>query len=80
VRWEQRDVVAAPTPPGRWRLILCRNLAIYLRPQARDALHRKLAEALAARGVLMLGRSERISDPGMVGLETAGPHCYRRTA
>lgn len=80
VRWEQRDVVVAPTPPGRWRLILCRNLAIYLRPEWRDALHGKLAAALARGGMLMLGRSERIVDPGAIGLEAASPHCYRGTA
>jgi chemotaxis protein methyltransferase CheR len=78
VRWEQRDVVSAPTPPGRWRLILCRNLAIYLRPEWRDALHDKLAEALARGGVLMLGRSERIADPESRGLTVVGAHCYRR--
>ena len=80
VRWEQRDLLKEPPPAGRWHLILCRNLAIYLGPPARDELHRKLAGALAPGGILMLGRSERIADPGAHGLGRVRPHCYRRSA
>ena len=78
VRWERRDLVSDPAPPGAWRLILCRNLAIYLEPQVRDALHRKLAAALARGGFLMLGRSERIADPAEAGLVRTGANTYRR--
>ena len=80
VRWEQRDLVAQPPAPGAWDLVLCRNLAIYLTPTARDALHVRLAGALAPGGVLLLGRSERIADPAALGLRLAGPHAYRRPA
>lgn len=80
VRWEQRDLVAEPAAPGAWDLVLCRNLAIYLTAAARDALHVRLAGALAPGGVLLLGRSERIADPGALGLRLAGPHAYRRPA
>ena len=80
VRWEQRDLVAEPAAPGAWDLVLCRNLAIYLTTAARDALHVRLAGALAPGGVLLLGRSERIADPAALGLRLAGPHAYRRPA
>ena len=30
VRFEQRDLAADGPPPGRWRLVLCRNVAIYM--------------------------------------------------
>jgi len=79
VRWEQRDVVAG-APGGSWSLVLCRNLAIYLAPRARRALHGILSRALRPGGVLLLGRSERLSDPWRLGLEPAGPHAYRRRA
>lgn len=78
VRWEERDVVNDPASPGNWRLILCRNMAIYLRPEARDALHRKLAGALGRGGFLMLGRSERISAPESLGLTAAAASLYWR--
>jgi chemotaxis protein methyltransferase CheR len=77
LRWEVRDLLAGP-PVGRWHLILCRNVAIYLAPAAKLALHRSLADVLAPGGVLLLGRSERIERPELLGLERAGGHAYRR--
>jgi chemotaxis protein methyltransferase CheR len=80
LRWERRDLVADGAPPGRWRLVLCRNVAIYLAPESRQRLHRTLAAALAADGVLLLGRSERLLDPGSLGLRAVAPHAYGRAA
>jgi chemotaxis protein methyltransferase CheR len=78
VRWEQRDLVNDPPPHGRFDLILCRNVAIYLEPGAKSRLHRMLAGALAPGGVLMLGRSERLGDPGAIGLRRTERHVYER--
>ena len=77
-RWERRDLVHDPPPPGRFDLVLCRNVAIYLEPAAKARLHRTLAEALAPGGVLMLGRSERLGDPASLGLRRVEPHVYDR--
>lgn len=77
-RWERRDLTRDGAPPGAWRLALCRNLAIYLAPAARHALHATLAAALAPGGVLLLGRSERLTRPEALGLEPVAPHAYRR--
>jgi chemotaxis protein methyltransferase CheR len=78
MRWERRDLAADGPPPGRWRLVVCRNVAIYLEPEARRRLHTTLASALAMHGILLLGRSERLIDPGSLGLRPAGPHAYER--
>ena len=78
VRWERRDVVAEGPPRGHWRLVLCRNVAIYLAPAARERLHRALVAALAPDGVLLLGRSERLMAPGELGLRQIAPHAYGR--
>ena len=80
LRCERRDVVTDPPPGGRWSLILCRNVAIYLGGAATTALHERLAGALARGGVLLLGRSERLADPGGLGLARIGPNVYGRTA
>jgi chemotaxis protein methyltransferase CheR len=77
-RWEQRDLVHDPPPGGRFDLIMCRNVAIYLEPGAKTRLHRTLAGALASGGVLMLGRSERLGDPAAIGLRRLEPHVYER--
>jgi chemotaxis protein methyltransferase CheR len=78
VRWERRDLVADGPPAGRWRLVLCRNVAIYLEPASRRALYETLAASLAARGILMLGRSERLLDAASLGLRPVAPHAYER--
>jgi chemotaxis protein methyltransferase CheR len=78
VRWEQRDLVNDRPPGGRFDLVLCRNVAIYLEPGAKAHLHRLLAGALAPGGILMLGRSERLGDPASLGLRRVEPHVYER--
>jgi chemotaxis protein methyltransferase CheR len=80
MRWERRDLLRDGAPPGKWRLVLCRNLAIYLEPGAKRLLHETLAEALALDGVLVLGRSERLADPAALGLARVAPHVYGRSA
>jgi chemotaxis methyl-accepting protein methylase len=80
LRWERRDLAADGPPPGRWRLILCRNVAIYLAPAARRRVYATLVGALGTRGVLLLGRSERLIEPSALGLRPAGPHAYERVA
>jgi chemotaxis protein methyltransferase CheR len=79
VRLEARDLLASDVRPGRFALILCRNLAIYLEPDAKRKLHRLLAGALSRNGVLVLGRAERLSAPLELGLSRAGPHHYSKT-
>jgi chemotaxis protein methyltransferase CheR len=77
VRWERRDLAHDPAP-GRFDLILCRNVAIYLEPAAKARVHRLLAGALAPRGVVLLGRSERLTDPASLGLRRVEAHVYER--
>lgn len=77
-RWERRDLVRDGAPPGKWRLVLCRNVAIYLAADAKRKLYEALASSLASNGVLLLGRSERLGDAASLGLERVGPHAYRR--
>ncbi len=78
VRWEVRDLLRDGAPAGSWNVVLCRNVAIYLAPHARDALHATLAGALSRDGVLLVGRSEAIRAPGAIGLEPVAHRAYRR--
>ncbi|HUH14907.1 MAG TPA: CheR family methyltransferase [Gaiellaceae bacterium] len=80
LRWERRDLLSDGAPPGHWRLVLCRNVAIYLSPPAKDRLQETLAQALAPGGILLLGRSERVAETKRLGLERIGPHAYRKLA
>jgi chemotaxis protein methyltransferase CheR len=80
LRWERRDILADGPPAGSWRLILCRNVAIYFAPEAKRELHATLSSALVANGVLLLGRSERVADPAVVGLRRVARNAYAREA
>ncbi len=74
VRFEQRDL--SPPPPGRFDLVLCRNVLLYFSPERRAAAFDRLAESLAPDGTLMLGAGETVigqtarfvSDPEHRGL------------
>ena len=78
LRWEQRDLLRDGPAPGKWDVVLCRNVAIYFSPEAKETLHAQLASSLARDGVLLLGRSERVSSAARFGLEEIGQHAYRR--
>jgi chemotaxis protein methyltransferase CheR len=80
LRWEQRDLIREQAPPGEWTLVLCRNLAIYLGYETKAELHAKLAGALAPGGILLLGRSERLSEPKTLGLKRIAPHAYLKVS
>jgi chemotaxis protein methyltransferase CheR len=80
LRWERRDLLREPPPPGSFDLVLCRNVTIYFEPSAQRAVYVKLTAALGSGGVLMLGTCERLLAPGQFGLVSAGPHLYRRVA
>jgi two-component system CheB/CheR fusion protein len=58
-----QDVLADP-PFSRLDLVSCRNLLIYLRPEAQAKVVSLFHFALREGGVLLLGSSETIGDPG----------------
>jgi chemotaxis methyl-accepting protein methylase len=72
VQWEETDLLA-PRPLGTWDLILCRNVAIYLEPVAAEALWKRLAEALAPGGFLIVGKAEK---PRLSILRRVAPSIY----
>lgn len=80
LRFEVRDIVHDAPPAGHWDVILCRNVAIYFAQGARAEVHAKLAGCLAPHGLLLLGRSERLSDPAALGMKREAPHLYRKVA
>lgn len=53
----------APTSSGAWDVILCRNVVIYLTPEATAAILVRFGSSLALHGYLLLGSSEQIMSP-----------------
>ncbi|MBX3128832.1 MAG: hypothetical protein KF718_19075 [Polyangiaceae bacterium] len=57
VTFQVRDALAGP-PPGRWELVLCKNVLIYFGDDAAERVVSGLLRALADDGVLLVARSE----------------------
>jgi chemotaxis protein methyltransferase CheR len=68
-------------PPGRFDLILCRNVLLYLAPELRRRAFERLASAIMPDGVLMLGAGETVI--GQTDMFAPDPDCrgfYRLAA
>jgi chemotaxis protein methyltransferase CheR len=78
VRFEQGDLLRTQPAAGSYDLVLCRNTVIYFNEDVRDALHGRLAESLRPGGRLVVGATERVSDPANHGLEPDSPFVYRK--
>ena len=63
VRFERRDLLSDPVPPGRFDLIACRNVLIYFDRDTQARLFDAFFDALAPGGYLVLGKVETILGP-----------------
>jgi chemotaxis protein methyltransferase CheR len=81
VRFDVRNMIEPPPHPGRFDIILCRNVLLYFTPDMRRLAYARLAEAIAPDGTLMLGAGETVigqterfvSDPDCRGLYLPAP-------
>jgi chemotaxis protein methyltransferase CheR len=87
VRFEVGNLIEPPPRPGRFDVVLCRNVLLYFAPEMRRLAFLRLAEAIAPDGTLMLGAGETvigqtdrfISDPDHRGLYVPAPTAAART-
>ncbi len=77
-RFDTGDLLRMRAGAGTYDLILCRNTVIYFSEPVRDELHAKLAQALRPGGILMIGSTERVGNPGNLGLTPIRPFTYRK--
>jgi chemotaxis protein methyltransferase CheR len=77
LRFRVEDLLHARYPTGL-DLVLCRNVVIYFNDDARNHVHRGIAGSLRPGGYLMVGATERVTDPAGMGLEAAYPFIYRK--
>lgn len=75
VQWRSGDVTSI-IEPGAWDVILCRNMAMYLRPEISGQLWQRMEQALRPGGFLILGKAER--PIGTNRLSPVTPCIYRR--
>jgi chemotaxis protein methyltransferase CheR len=76
VRFEIRNLIEPAPAPGRFDIILCRNVLLYFSSDVRRLVFTRLSQAIAPDGTLMLGAGETtlgqtdrfVSDPDHRGL------------
>jgi chemotaxis protein methyltransferase CheR len=78
VSFEVGDLLRMPVRPGAYDLVMCRNTVIYFTEEVRDALHRRLVDALRPGGYLVVGTSERVAAAGELGLTCPFHFIYRK--
>lgn len=60
VSYRRMNLVSDPPPAGRYDLILCRNVLLYLTGEAKQSVFSTLASALRPGGFLALGAGETV--------------------
>jgi chemotaxis protein methyltransferase CheR len=79
LRFENGDLLRMAVPTARYDVVFCRNTVIYFTEEVRDALHERLVKALSPGGYLVVGTSERVSDPRGLGLTSPFHFIYRKS-
>ncbi len=84
VRFELHNLLdpprRSPAPDGKWDLILCRNVLIYLTREHAQRVVARLRDALATGGMLALGASDILAElpPGLAPVVHEGRVFFRR--
>ena len=60
VRFQVHNILEAPPHPGRFDIVLCRNVLLYLSPEKRTLAFDRLSSAMAPDAWLMLGAGETV--------------------
>lgn len=63
---------------GSYDLIVCRNVLIYFTEEAKDLIYHKFSSSLKKGGILFVGSTEQIFNPGIYQLETEDTFFYRK--
>ena len=88
VRFDTGNITEPPPHPGRFDIILCRNVLLYFSAEMRRLAFTRLAQAIAPDGTLMLGAGETVigqtdrfvSDPSHRGLYVPVPEAEDKAA
>lgn len=59
-------------------LIICRNVMIYFTEEAKDQIYKNFSNSLKPGGILFVGSTEQIFNPGNYGFETEDTFFYRK--
>lgn len=77
VTFRKQNLLADPFDAD-FDLIVCRNVLIYFTEEAKDMVYKKFSNALKSNGILFVGSTEQIFNPGSYNLETEDTFFYRK--
>ena len=60
VAYRRANLVAEAPPPGRFDVVLCRNVLLYLSTDTKAEVFPKIAKAMKPGGVLVMGAGETV--------------------
>lgn len=78
VTFKKHDLLADRYETG-FHVIVCRNVTIYFKPEARDRVYRQLAAALVPGGLLFMGATETLTNAADLGLEKIAAFIYQKS-
>lgn len=77
VQFFRHDLLRDPAP-GRFDLIVCRNVLIYFTEEGKSLIYQKFGDSLSDEGVLFVGSTEQIFRPDVYGLKSEEAFFYRK--
>lgn len=77
ITFKQHDLLRDPYPKGI-HIIVCRNVLIYFTGEAKDNIYKEFATSLAPKGVLFVGSTEQIIEPGKFGFKGTKSFFYEK--
>ncbi|MBR6294443.1 MAG: protein-glutamate O-methyltransferase CheR [Lachnospiraceae bacterium] len=77
VEFKEHNLLKDPYP-SMCDLIVCRNVLIYFTEEAKDEIYVKFNKALKPGGVLFLGSTEQIIQPGNIGFGAISSFFYQK--
>ncbi|WP_314061218.1 protein-glutamate O-methyltransferase CheR [uncultured Vagococcus sp.] len=77
VRFKKHDLLQSPFEK-EFHAIVCRNVTIYFKNDARDELYRKFHDALVPGGLFFTGATETINNPEAIGFKKISTFIYQK--
>jgi chemotaxis protein methyltransferase CheR len=77
IRFKQHDLLLDPIP-GKFDLVVCRNVLIYFTEEGKKTIYMKLSDALKTKGVLFVGSTEQIFNASTYHLRSTETFFYEK--
>ncbi|MHC9001602.1 CheR family methyltransferase [Enterococcus bulliens] len=78
ITFKKHDLLLDPYP-RQCQVIVCRNVTIYFKVEARDKVYQRFSQALVPGGLLFTGATETINFPERIGLKKIDSFIYQKT-